>query len=110
MEQATIHGKTQHPRLVLMARLLVDEGYIRAVNSNPSERLIAKLKKLGWKPGQLIYSDWAKKELKFFNNRKDLKKFIDSRKNLYQRPIKPEATWDTLADIELQFDKLDGLQ
>jgi hypothetical protein len=80
-------------------------GYMHAVNAQPSERLISKLRGLGWRPGQTVYLDRANLEMKFFNSKQELHDYLYKRnRGVYE----DERMLDSVADIELKLDQFEG--
>lgn len=79
---------------------------MRAV-AKPSERLVSKLKKLGWKRGQKIYFDRENLEMRFFDSQEEFNRFI-SRKN-QSSFTSEDPSWDSMADIELKLDMYEDM-
>ena len=81
-------------------------GYVQACNPKPSAELVKKLRKLGWKPGQLIYWDREHLEMRFFDDRMELDRFLEKRLLTDQRPHRrKDPNWDSIADIERKMDE-----
>ena len=76
-----------------------EKGYLLAV-SKPNDKLVTKLKKLGWKPWQIVYFNGDNMDMRFFDNKDDLKKFLNKR----NKSNRDDSSWDCMADIELQLD------
>ncbi len=73
-------------------------GYTRAVHPRPSQRLIEKLKRLGWKEGQYIYWDMEGFELRFFDSKEQLHDFLD-------RKLPDARHLDCTVDLDLQIEE-----
>lgn len=86
--------------------ITLENGYMRAV-AKPSERLMSKLRKLGWKKGQTIYFDRENLEMRFFDSKEELHKFISSRNQ--SSFTSEDPSWDSMADIELKLDMYEDL-
>ena len=86
--------------------ITMENGYMRAV-AKPSEQLVSKLRKLGWKKGQKIYFDREKLEMRFFDSTEELDRFISS-KNPGSFSAE-DPSWDSMADIELKLDQYEDL-
>jgi hypothetical protein len=86
--------------------ITIEKGYMRAV-ARPSEKLISKLKSLGWKPGQTVYFDRGNLEVRFFDTKDELSSFIENKNSgLFTAD---DLSWDSMADIELQLDQYEDL-
>ncbi len=85
--------------------ITMEKGYMRAV-AKPSDKLLSKLKSLGWKKGQTIYFDRANFDVRFFDSKDELHNFID-RKNASSFTA-DDPSWDSMADIELKLDQFEN--
>jgi hypothetical protein len=84
--------------------ITMEKGYMRAV-TKPSEKLISKLKSLGWKKGQTIYFDPENLDMRFFDSKDELDQYISS-KNTF---TSEDPSWDSMADIELKLDQYEDI-
>lgn len=86
--------------------ITLENGYMRAV-ARPSKKLVSKLKSLGWKKGQIIYFDREKLEMRFFDSKSELERFISGKNQ--SSFTSDDPSWDSMADIELKLDMYEDI-